>query len=190
VLPWVSALYLRDAILTAEYRRIIEIKGVSLFYWISNEPSISIFDRRNSIFSYCLYVFYILVELSFFSIDLKNVSCAFLWLIATASIVVWVPLGTAVLICFYYMLFWPLTLTFSLPYCSIQGPNFFSVRRILCGINLSILPSIMFLKLFHTSSTRLPLPAHSANVSRRKVCRPKIFGLWYAGTSLSTWGRQ
>jgi hypothetical protein len=26
------ALYLRDATLTAEYRRIIEIKGVSLFY--------------------------------------------------------------------------------------------------------------------------------------------------------------
>jgi hypothetical protein len=37
---------------------------------------------------------------SFFSIDLRNVSCEFFWLISTALIVVLVPLGTALLIFF------------------------------------------------------------------------------------------
>jgi hypothetical protein len=43
----VSALSLRNAALATEYRRIIYIKGVSLFYQISNEPSITIFGHRN-----------------------------------------------------------------------------------------------------------------------------------------------
>jgi hypothetical protein len=55
---------------------------------------------------------------------------------------------------------------------------------ILCGTDRSIL-SNMFLKLFRIS-THLPLPAHIANLFRRKVYKPKTFVLWYTGTSLST----
>jgi hypothetical protein len=51
------------ATLTAEYGRIIEVEGVSLFCRISNQPSINIFDCRN-IFPVSSASFYILVDLS------------------------------------------------------------------------------------------------------------------------------
>jgi hypothetical protein len=46
------------------------------------------------------------------------------------------------------------------------------------------------LKLFRTSSTHPPLPAHITNLPRRKVCSPMVSASWYTGTSLSTTGRQ
>ena len=46
---------------------------------------------------------------------------------------------------------------------------------VLCGTKRSILSYTIFLKLFHISSTLLPLLAHITNLLRRKVCKPETF---------------
>ena len=58
----VSALYMWDVTLAAEYRRIIEIKRIRLFYRFCDGPSITVFDGRN-IFPMSFALFYILVEI-------------------------------------------------------------------------------------------------------------------------------
>ena len=51
-----------DVTLVAEYRRLIVIKRISLFYWICDEPTITVFDGRN-IFPISFTPSYVLVEL-------------------------------------------------------------------------------------------------------------------------------
>jgi hypothetical protein len=53
--------YLGDTTLTAEYRRITYIEGVSFFYRANNESSANIFDCRN-ISPICFVSFYIFIE--------------------------------------------------------------------------------------------------------------------------------
>jgi hypothetical protein len=58
----VGALNMLDVTLGAEYRRIIVIKRISLFYRICDEPTMTVFDDRN-IFPISFTPFYVLVEL-------------------------------------------------------------------------------------------------------------------------------
>jgi hypothetical protein len=51
-----------DVTLASEYRRIIVIKRIRLFYPICDEPTMSVFDSRN-IFPISFTPFYVLVEL-------------------------------------------------------------------------------------------------------------------------------
>jgi hypothetical protein len=108
-----------------------------------------------------------IIYLRFSILTLQYLLCIF-WLLATAWIVVSVPLATVVLPFLHYMLFSPLSLTVSPPYFSTQSSNIFP--SILCETKLS---KDIFLKLFHISSTRRSLLAHIANLSRRKFCGPK-----------------
>jgi hypothetical protein len=110
--------------------------------------------------------------------SLKMSPAHFVWLIATALIIASIRIDTALII-FYY--------TFSLPYCNSQGLHFSQYSM----WNKSFLTLKYYvLKLFHTSSTHPPLPAHIANLPRRNVCSPIVSALWYTGSSLSTTGRQ
>ena len=103
-----------DVTLAAEYRRIMVIKGISIFYWICDEPTITVFDGRN-IFPIPFRPFNVLIELRpafnfLLSIDPKKSLVQSFLLQATALIVVSIPLGGALLIFFYYMPFRPLCL--------------------------------------------------------------------------------
>ena len=78
---FVDTLYISDFTLSAEYRRVIEIKRNCLIYRIYDGLTITVFDGRN-IFLRSFTPLYVLVELRpaftfIFNIDLKNSSCAF-----------------------------------------------------------------------------------------------------------------
>ena len=73
---------------------------------------------------------------------------------------------------------------------AVSKPNYILLGhdiRILCGTKRWILSTIISLKLFQISSTQLPLLAHDANSTLRKLYRPGTVVLWYTGTNLSTW---
>jgi hypothetical protein len=77
------------------------------------------------------------------------------------------------------MLFWPLPLGASLLYCSILDPDFVLE---FCAVQIFQHSQKLSLKLFHISSTQLPLFAHVGSFFQRKFCSPIMSVLWYAGT--------
>jgi hypothetical protein len=117
----------------------------------------------------------------------KVLPAHFVWLIATALLVASVPLDIAALILFYYTLFCPLPLTFTLPYCTSQGLHFSSV---FCAELISDTLKNYALEIIRCFLNASTVACHIANLPRKKVCSPMVSALWYTGTRLSTIGRQ